>query len=65
MKIKQTEVKSSTYTDFGVENNDKNFILEVGDLVRISKYAAFLQNVTLQIGLKKILWLKILKILCH
>ena len=38
---------------------------EIGDTVRISKYKKFLHDVTLQIGLKKIFWLKKLKILCR
>ena len=37
----------------------------VDDHVRISKYKKFLQKVTFHIGLKKILWLKKLKILCR
>ena len=36
--MKPVDVKSSTYIDFGVENNDKYLKFEVGDHVRISKY---------------------------
>ena len=36
--MKPVDVKSSTYIDFGVENNDKYPKFEVGDHVRISKY---------------------------
>ena len=38
MKMKPINVKSSTYIDFGVENNDKDPKFEVGDHMRISKY---------------------------
>ena len=36
--IKLKPVKSSTYLDSGIENNDKDPKFEVGDHVRISKY---------------------------
>ena len=32
------DVKSSTYIDFGIENNDEDSKFEVGDGVRISKH---------------------------
>ena len=38
IKLKLIAVKSSTYIDFDVENNDKDPKFEVGDHVRISKY---------------------------
>ena len=38
MKMKPANVKSGTYIDFEVENNDNNHKFEVGDYVRISKY---------------------------
>ena len=36
--MKPVDVKSSTYIDFGIENNYKNPKFKVGDHVRISKY---------------------------
>ena len=36
--MKLIDVKSITYIDFGVENNEKVPKYEVGDSVRISKY---------------------------
>ena len=38
IKMKHVYVKSSTYFDFGVENNDKDPKFEDGYHVRISKY---------------------------
>ena len=38
IKMKHNDVKTSTYIDFGVENNDKDPKFGVGDHVRISKY---------------------------
>ena len=37
IKMKHVGVNSSTYSDFDVEDNDKDPKLEVGDYVRISK----------------------------
>ena len=37
IKMKSVDVKSSTYIDFGTENNDKDPKFKVGDHVRISK----------------------------
>ena len=36
--MKPVDVKSNTYIDFGVENNDKDSKFKVVDHVRISKY---------------------------
>ena len=36
--MKPVDVKSSTYIDFGIENNEKDPKFQVGDQVRISKY---------------------------
>ena len=36
--MKPVDVKSSTYIDFGIENNEKNPKFQVGDQVRMSKY---------------------------
>ena len=38
IETKPADVKSSTYIDFVIENNEKDPKLEVGDQVRISKY---------------------------
>ena len=38
VKIKPIDVKTSTYINFEVENNDKYTKFKVGDHVRISKY---------------------------
>ena len=37
-KMMPVDVNSSTYIDFGAENNDKDPKFKVGDHVRISKY---------------------------
>ena len=37
-KMKPIDVASNTYINFGVKNNDKDSVLEVGYHVRISKY---------------------------
>ena len=44
------------------ENEPK---FKVGDHVKILKYKSFLWKVAFQVSLKKFLWLKKLKILCH
>ena len=71
IKMKSADVNSSTCIDFNVENNDKNPKLEVGDHARTKikihqhqNTRAFWEKVTLQIDLKKFLWIKGLKILC-
>ena len=38
IKVKQVVVKSSTYINFGVKNNDNDLKFEVDDHLRISKY---------------------------
>ena len=54
---------SSTYINFNKENNKGDAKFEVGDNVRYQNIKIFWQNVTLQIGLKKLLLLSELKIL--
>ena len=57
--MKPVNVKSNRYIDFNKENNEED-----PKLVIIYKYQntkTFLQKVTLQIALKKVLWLKNLK----
>ena len=63
IKINPVDLKSRTYIDFCIENNEKDPKFQVGDHVTISKYNNFLQYVTLQICLKKFLLLKKLKAL--
>ena len=38
IKMNPIDLKSITYIDFGIENNDKNPKFRVADLVRILKY---------------------------
>ena len=38
IKVKPVDVKSSTYIDFGIENNEKDPKFKIGDHVRISQY---------------------------
>ena len=56
--MKPDDLKSSTYISCNVENNDEDFKFEPVDHVRISIYKKILQMVSLQIDLKKVLWLK-------
>ena len=68
IKMNPVDVKSNTYIDSSKENNIDDTKFEFGDIVRVwtNKNAFFFsQNVTLQIGLNKFLWLKKLKILCR
>ena len=60
IKIKPVGIKSKMYIDFIKENNEKDPKFKISDIVRMSKYLKKLQ-VTLQIGLKKLLLLKKLK----
>ena len=58
IKMKPAGVKSSTYIDSSKDNNKDP---KIGDTIRITKYqniTMFLQMGTLQIGLRKFLWLK-------
>ena len=64
IKMKSIDVKSNTYIDFGIRNNDKDPKFEVDDHVRIPTFIIIilLEKVTFQIGLKKFLRLNQLKI---
>ena len=62
--MKPIDVKWSACIDFGIQNNKKDPKYKVDDHVRISNIKIFVLKVTLQIGLKKFLWLKKLIILC-
>ena len=64
IKMKPVDVKSSMYIDSTKENNKKDPRFNIGDIARIS-ISNILENVTLQIGLKQILRLKMLQILCR
>ena len=64
-KIEPIDVKDNTYIDSGKEVNDNDPKFKVGDHVRISKHKTFLLKAILQIGLKKFLLLKKLKIQFH
>ena len=43
IKMKPVDVKSNTYTSFGIENNDKNPKFKVGDNVRML-YSKFVRR---------------------
>ena len=59
--MKSIDLKWNTCIGFDIENNDKDTKFKVQDPVRISRYKAFLQKVTFQIGLKKFSCLKKVK----
>ena len=59
--MKTIDAKSNTYIDSSEEINNKNPKFKIGYYVRISKYRNIFAKVTLQIGLKKFLWLKKVK----
>ena len=63
--MKPIDVKDNTYINIDEEINDKDPKFKVSDHVRISKYKKILLKAILQIGLKKFLQLKKLKIQFH
>ena len=63
IKMKPIDVKDNTYFAFDREFNDKGPKFKVGDHIRISKYKNIFSKGYTQIGLKKYLLLKKLKIL--
>ena len=63
--MKPVAATSNTYVEYSKQINNKHPKFKIGDTVRISKYKIFFAKVTLQIGLKKFLWLRKLKILCR
>ena len=65
IKTKPVDVNISMYFDFNKENSEEGLKFKVGNNVRKSKMKIFLQKFTFQIGLKKFLWLKKLKKMCH
>ena len=64
MKMKPVDVKSNTFFDSSKEVNTKILNLKLVILLQYQNMKMFLQMFTLQIGLKKFLWLKNLKMLC-
>ena len=60
--MKPIDLKSSTYNDFGVENNDRGLKFEDVYHVRILKYKKILQKFISKFGLKMFLWFKKVKI---
>ena len=65
IKMKPVDVKSKTYIDSSKEINDKDIDLKLVILLEYQNIKIFLQKVRLQIGLKKLLWLKKLKMQHH
>ena len=66
VKMKPVDVNSRTYIDFSKENSIIKILnLKFLILLEYKNVEIFLQKVTLQIDLKKVLWLKKLKILCR
>ena len=63
IKMKPIDVKDNTYINTDKKTNDKDPKFKVGDRVRISKYKNIFAKGPAQIGLKKYLLLKNLKIL--
>ena len=60
--MKPIDVKDNTYINIDKERNDNDPKFKVGEHVRISKYRHFFLKAMHQIGLKKSLLLKKLKI---
>ena len=63
--MKPVDVESNTYIDSFKKLILKILNLELVILLEYEDIKIFLPKVTLQVGLKKFLWLKKLKILCH
>ena len=63
--MKHANIKSVTYIDCVVENNDKDSKLKHGDHVKISKWNNILQYFILKVGQNKILHVKKLKTQYH
>ena len=62
IQMKRADVKSNTYIEPSQKINDKNPKFKLVILLEYQNIETFLQKVTLEIGLKKSLWLKKLKI---
>ena len=63
IKMKPADVKDNTYINADIEINNKDPKFKVGDRIEYQNTKTFLLKVTHQIGLKKYLLLKKLKIL--
>ena len=63
--MKPIDIKSNTHIDSSQEINNKDPKFKICDIVWISKYKNIFAKGFTQIGLKKFLWLKKLKILYH
>ena len=61
IKMKPVDVNPSMYIEFGIENNHKNPKFKVGNHVRIPNIKTFLEMITLQIGLKMLLMILIVR----
>ena len=64
IKMEAVDIKPSTYIGPSKDINDEDPKFEIDDIAGISKYKNIFTKTMLQIGLKKFLWLKKLKILC-
>ena len=62
-KMKLADVNSNTYTDFGIENNDKDPKFKTGDRVRISKYKTIFAKFYFCNWLEEAFVIKMLKVL--
>ena len=60
--MKPTDVKGNTYIDFGKEVNENDPKFKIGHRMRISKYKNIFLRAILQIGQKKFLGLRKLRI---
>ena len=65
IKRKLVDVKSNTYNGSSKEINDKDPKFKISCIIRIWKYKNIFAKVIVQIGGKKFLWLKKLKIQCR
>ena len=67
IKIKPVDVTSSISIDVNKENNKESPKVKIGHNVKISEYRNIFLEILFyfQTGLKKVLWLKKLKALCH
>ena len=65
IKMKPVDVNSSSYIDFGIENNEKSLKFEVGDYVRILKFIDIFAAAYAPNWFEEVFLIKKLKILCH
>ena len=62
--MKPVDVTSSTYIDFGIENNDKDPTIKVKSHVRVSKYENIFAKVYIPYWGEEVFVIKKLKTLC-